>query len=357
MEFSRRTFLKGGSAAAALIMGGGSGLLAADARKLRFGVGLKALNATVINCVIGEALGYNAQEGFTIDVQALGTNANVQVATDRGAVNIGIGVPSTALPLLAKGEWSGAKMFYQYTYPYKWDIGVPPGSPLRSYRDLKGKKVGVSDFGATEYPVTKNVLKALGLDPEKDVNWVSVGNGTPAGVALQRGVIDALAYFDTGFGQIEAAGIEMTYLPRPTAIPMVGGQFLMAMPAAFEKDRDLLIGFGRSVCKASHFLLANPIAGARAFLKMYPETAPRGASEDEAIKVILQSISRRIKLYTPPYANTRMGTINEQEFRTEAEMNGLDIKDYTALYTNDLIDKINDFDPARIKAEAAAYKG
>ncbi|MDU1672276.1 MAG: ABC transporter substrate-binding protein, partial [Bradyrhizobium sp.] len=296
-------------------------------------------------------------EGFSLDVQALGTNASVQVATDRGSVTIGVGVPSTALPLLAKGEWSGAKLFYQYTYPYKWDIAVPPGSALKSYTDLRGRKIGVSDFGATEYPVTRNVLKALGLDPDKDVSWVAVGNGTPAGVALQRGVIDALAYFDTGFGQIEAAGIEMSYLQRPTTIPMVGGQFLMAMPQTFEKDRNLLIGFGRSVCKASQFLLANPAAGARAFLKMYPETAPRGASEDEAVKAVLQSISRRIKLYAPPYANTQMGAINEQEFRTEAAMNGLDIKDYAALYTNELIDKINNFDAVKVKAEAAAYKG
>ncbi|MGC2780710.1 MAG: ABC transporter substrate-binding protein [Bradyrhizobium sp.] len=354
---SRRSFLKGSAGAALLMNGAPAGLMAADIRKIRFGVGLKALNATVINCVIGEALGYNAQEGFSLDVQALGTNANVQVATDRGSVAIGVGVPSTALPLLAKNEWGGAKMFYQYTYPYKWDIAVPPGSALKSYTDLKGKKIGVSDFGATEYPVTKNVLKALGLDPDKDVSWVAVGNGTPAGVALQRGVVDALAYFDTGFGQIEAAGIELTYLPRPTTIPMVGGQFLMAMPATFEKDKDILVGVGRSVCKASQFLLANPAAGAKAFLKLYPETAPRGASEDEAVKAVLQSISRRIKLYAPPYANIKMGAINEQEFRTEAAMNGLDIKDYNALYTNELIDRINDFDAARIKAEAAAYKG
>ena len=354
---TRRQVLALGGQVAALMAVNAPMALAAETRKLSFGVGLKALNATVINCVIGEVLGYNAQEGFSLDLQALGTNSNVQVATDRGTVNVGIGVPSTMLPILAKGEWQGAKMFYQYTYPYKWDIAVAPGSQLKSYADLKGKKVGVSDFGATEYPVTRNVLKALGLDPENDVSWVSVGNGTPAGVALQRGVIDALAYFDTGFGQIEAAGIEMSYLPRPSTIPMVGGQFLMALPSAFEKDRDLLIGFGRSVCKASQFLLANPAAGARAFLKMYPETAPRGSSEEQAVKAILQSISRRIKLYSPPYANTKMGTINEQEFRTEAEMNGFAIKDYKLAYTNELIDRINDFDLARVQAEASAYKG
>src|SRR5260363_111777 len=92
---SRRSFLTGSAGAALLMSGAPAGLMAADAKKIRFGVGLKALNATVINCVIGEALGYNAQEGFSLDVQALGTNASVQVATDRGSVTIGVGVPST----------------------------------------------------------------------------------------------------------------------------------------------------------------------------------------------------------------------------------------------------------------------
>lgn len=131
----------------------------------------------------------------------------------------------------------------------------------------------------------------------------------------------------------------------------------MAMPNMFEHDKAVLTGFGRSVAKASLFLQTNPEAGARAFLKMYPETAPRGASSEEAVKAILQSISRRIKLYSPPYPNTKMGSINEQEFRTEAEMNDFAIKDYKLAYTNELIDEINNFDAAKIKAEALAYKG
>ena len=128
---------------------------------MRFGIGQKAMAPNVINCVIGEVLGYNKEEGFTIKPQALGGNSNVQVAVERGDVDIGIGVPSFGLPLLAKGEWGSAINFYQYTYPYKWDIVVKPGSPIKSYADLKGKKIGVSDFGGTEYPVTRNVLKSL----------------------------------------------------------------------------------------------------------------------------------------------------------------------------------------------------
>src|SRR5437763_15114743 len=101
---TRRQMLALGGNIAALMAVNAPIARAAAPKKLSFGVGLKALNASVINCVIGEVLGYNAQEGISHDVQALGTNSNAQVATDRGTDNIGIGVPSTMLPILAKGE-------------------------------------------------------------------------------------------------------------------------------------------------------------------------------------------------------------------------------------------------------------
>src|SRR5205807_10577164 len=110
MTKTRRQVLVMGGNIAALMAVNAPIALAAGAKKLSFGVGLKALNGSVINCVIGEVLGYNAQEEFSLDVQALGTNSNAQVATDRGTDNIGIGVASTMLPILAKGDWQGAKM-------------------------------------------------------------------------------------------------------------------------------------------------------------------------------------------------------------------------------------------------------
>ena len=356
MQITRREWMLASSAFAAALAIGPRVARAAELRTVRFGVGLKAMGAAVINTVIGEALGYNKEENFTIKALSLGGNSNVQVAVDRGDVEIGIGVPSFQLPILAKGEWGPAINFYEYTYPYKWDVVVKPGSSIKSYADLKGKRVGVSDFAASEYPVTRNVLRSLGLDPDKDVKWVSVGNGVPAGVALERDAIDALAYYDTGFGQIEAAGIKLEFVPRPKQLPLVGGQFLMAKRTMLKEDRNLLIGFGRSVTKSSQYLLANPAAGANAFLEMYPETAPKGSSREDAVKSVLQTISRRVLLYKPPYPNAKMGSINPQEFRTEAELNQLKIGDLGNFYTNELIDPINNFDAAKIQAQAVAFK-
>ena len=215
----------------------------------------------------------------------------------------------------------------------------------------------MSDLGTTDYPVTRAVLKNIGLDPDKDVQWIAVGAGVSAGVALQRGVIDALAYFDTGFGQIDAAGIEMRMLPRPKDVPLIGGLFISARGDFLKNNRKTAIGFARAVNKSSEFLLANPEAGARVFLKLFPETAPRGASEADAVKSILFAAKRRIPLYRPPYPNTKMGFIQESELMLDAKFMGLDsIKDIKPLFTNDMIDEINDYDRAKVIAEAKAYK-
>src|SRR4051794_38304753 len=286
---------------------------AQELRKIRMGFGIKSVNPIVINILISEQLGYTREEGLSFTPAALGSNANVQIALDKGDIEFGVGTPAFQFPLFAKGQLPPIVNYYEYTYPYKWDVAVKPDSGVQKYEDLNGKKIGVSDMGTTDYPVTRAVLQNIGIDPDKDVSWVAVGAGVSAGVALQRGVIDALAYFDTGFGQIDAAGIAMRMLPRPDNVPLIGGLYISAMAKFLKENRKVAIGFARGVSKASEFLMANPEAGAKVFVKMYPETAPRGASTEDAVKSILFAAKRRIPLYRPPYPNTKMGFIHMAE--------------------------------------------
>lgn len=354
---NRREVVQGIGAVAAASIAAPAVAPAQNLRKLRMGFGVKSVNPIVINCLIGEGLGYHREEGFTLVPMPLGANANVQIALDKGDLDFGIGTPSFQLPLYAKKELPPIVNFYEYTYPYKWDVAVLPNAALQSYADLKGKKIGVSDLGTTDYPVTRAVLRNLGIDPDKDVQWIATGAGVPAGVALQRGVIDALAYFDTGFGQIEAAGIQIRMLARPKDIPLIGGLFLSGHRDFLKENRKLAVGYARAVAKSSEFLLANPVAGAKVFLDLYPETAPRGASKEEAIKSILFAAQRRIPLYRPPYPDTKMGYIRESELLLDAKFLGLDsITDVKPLFTNELIDEINSFDREKIIAEAKTYK-
>ena len=109
--------------------------------KLKFGMGTKTMNATTINMVIGEGLGYNKQEGFSIEPVPLGSSSNIFIGLDKGDLAFGVGAPSFQLPLFAKGELPPITNFYEYTYPYKWDVAVLPNAPFKSYEDLKGKKI------------------------------------------------------------------------------------------------------------------------------------------------------------------------------------------------------------------------
>lgn len=329
---------------------------ASDLRVVRFGSGFKSPVPVIINLLIGEGLGYNREEGFRLDPLWLGPNANVGLGLDKGDIQFGTQTGSFQLPLFAKGELPPIVDFYEFTYPYKWDVAVLPNSPIHDYADLKGRKIGVSGFGQSEYPVTRAILQNLGVNPDSDAKWVAVGTDTSAGTALQRGAIDALAYYDTGFGQIEGAGIELRMLPRPKDIPLIGGFFLAARRDFIAANRDLTVGFGRSAAKASEFILANPAAGAKVFLDMFPASAPRGASTAKAIETVLYQVNRRAQLFRPPYPETKMGAIRKDEIVREAEFLGLKTPDADILFTNDLIDDIHKFDVEQIRTAAKAFK-
>ena len=70
---------------------------------------------------------------------------------------------------------------------------------------------------------------------------------------------------------------------------------------------------------------------------------------------MLVATARRNKLYDPPYAGAKLGSINPEEFRIEAQMNDMQIGSLDAFLTNELIDEINNFDREDIKRQALAY--
>jgi NitT/TauT family transport system substrate-binding protein len=329
---------------------------AAGLQTVRFGSGINAGGPLVIQLLIGEGLGYNKQEGFTLQPLWVGTTSNVIVGLANGSIDVGTTSFPFILPLYIKNQLPPLLAYFETTYPYKWDVVVPPDSPIKSYADLKGKKIGVSGLGSTEYPVTRAVLAGLGMNSDKDVGaWIAVGEGLPAGIALQRGMIDALAYFDTGFGQLDYAGIKFRYLPRPADLPMIGGAFLTATKTFLDKNRNLAVGYARSIRKATEFALVNPRAAAKVLLDMYPDLKVRGADLNTSINAVLAPVTKRTPLWHPPYPDTKIGTIVEAETQREAQFLNMKVPDTKPLYTNDLIDEINNFDVAAVQAQAKNF--
>jgi NitT/TauT family transport system substrate-binding protein len=217
----------------------------------------------------------------------------------------------------------------------------------------------VSSLGVTDFPIGKALLKLSNIDPAKDVQWLAVGSGITAGQALQRGNVDALVYFDTGFGQIEGAGIKMRYLPLPDGLPKVGGLYVSASKEFLATKRKEAVGFARAIAKGSLFVRQNPEAAAYIFIKQYPEAAPRGKSLAEQIKAVKIPVEKRAPLFTSYDKSVHdFGRIAAPEWQDEVKFLGLEgkVKNVSELFTNDLIDEINKFDRDAVIHQAKTFK-
>jgi NitT/TauT family transport system substrate-binding protein len=359
MTISRREFTLALGAAAL-----GSALptaRAADLEPFKFAIGSKTVTPILAAFTLPEQLGYYAQEGLTVDVGVLGSNANTMLAAAQGRLDAFVGVPSFFLPAMASDKHVDIINYFEYAYPFKWAFAIKPEAPYKAVADLKGQTIGVVNFGTSDYTVGKSVVRLAGLDPEKDVKWLAVGDGVTAGYALQKGDVAALFYGDVGMGIIEGAGIKLNYLPKPENVAKIGGLYLAATREKMAQKRKQLVGFARGVAKAQVYILANPEAAAHIFVQVYPDAAPRNKSMQEKVAAVLVPITKRMQFFNHyDKSVTKWGQMTPGDVKDDIEFLDLSGKINEAeaekLFSNDLIDEINNFDADKIRAQARAYK-
>jgi NitT/TauT family transport system substrate-binding protein len=334
------------------------GTQAAPLQRIAFGIGDKAVSPLMINRAIPEYLGYYKQEGLSVELVPVGSNAAIVAGLGSGRFQFGPGLAALQLPYLARGESFPGIDFLEVAYPGKFGIAVLPSSGITSLSQLKGRKIGINNFSGAGYAIGQQMLRMSGVDPQKDVAWISVGEGITPGIALQHGDIAALDYYDTGFGQIESAGIKLNYLQAPPNFPKVGNDYTMAAKEVLKDHRAWVVGIGRGILKAETFILANPEAAAWIYLQMYPEAAPKGMSVQDQVKAVMVPLVARMKLFVPYDKSMKWGTMRASDWQDEINLAGLQdkVKDPSGLYTNALIDEMNDFDRAKIVEQARSFK-
>jgi hypothetical protein len=67
---------------------------------------------------------------------------------------------------------------------------------IRAIRDLKGKTVAISEFGAPEHVLLASMLAYVGIDPRKDIKWAAGQKGTDSLALFIDNKADALMGFN-----------------------------------------------------------------------------------------------------------------------------------------------------------------
>ena len=174
-----------------------------------------------------------------------------------------------------------------------YGIYVLPGSPIKTYADLKGKKIGISAPTSGVYPFSQAALAEKGLDWKTDITFVTTGGGAPQLVALTKGNIDAVATQETSIASFAAQGTTVRQLP-PTSVQNDPADLLVANKDFVKDHRDLTIRFARAVIRGIVYANLHPDKALDAFQYEFPQSAV-GLSDAENLAIIKSRIDSTFK--------------------------------------------------------------
>ena len=283
-------------------------LLAASGEAGRVRVAIPSTTHAVLAFSTSRDKGYYRDEGLDVELILMSApiasrallSGDVEVATVGGA---------GLLPVL-----SGAPLrfiFSTYNRPMFWLFGK---AEIRSVKELKGKKVGVSGIGSGPDSLLREALRRNALEG-RDVAILSLGVMPTIYSGLQSGVVDAAMLSPPFTFRAEEDGFrELIAFPKQDLVEMQGSilvkeSFLQSDPATLEK-------FIRATYKGFLYIKQNrsgtiPILGrylqvkeelaAKAYEQVVrPAMTQDGTLNEEMQKKAVENVLKRLDLKEAP---------------------------------------------------------
>jgi ABC-type nitrate/sulfonate/bicarbonate transport system substrate-binding protein len=296
-----------------LTLGLASAIGTLNARAELFRVALSTKDFGYLPLFVGIRSGLFAQEG--LEIQWIVVNSNVVVtALLAGEIDVA-GIAGSSMRAAARGAPLKANFF-----PYDKSLFVLMGAPnIKRVQDLKGKVIGTTGPGATTEVAASMVLQHHGMDPKKDVTFMTIGGAETSIVAMRNGTIHARAFNPDAAVLLKKQGFtELGVLADMGPWPWAGYSISDALLA---NRRDRLKRWTRAMVKSLQFMLnrkeetykfaqadfshsRDVIEGAANIcIKAIDAQNPGGATDDAMRKNIELTITQPLKLpASPPLA-------------------------------------------------------
>src|SRR5271169_3033773 len=145
--------------------------------------------------MLAKALGEYAKAGVQVDVVDFKGGSESLKAVIGGSADVVSGYFDHCVNLAAKGQHLQAFVVYDRYPGLALVVSPKHADEIKSVKDLKDKKVGVSAPGSSTDFFLKYLLSKNGVDPNT-VGVVGVGLGATAVAAMEQGQIDAAVMLD-----------------------------------------------------------------------------------------------------------------------------------------------------------------
>jgi NitT/TauT family transport system substrate-binding protein len=310
-------------------------------------------------------LNFYKSEGVDVEYVNMASITQALQSLMTHQVQFGPMAPGILLPALAKEPSLDLVAVYEWLPRNANVIVVKPGSPIKSVADLAGKKIGVRNQGDPGIVVTKTMLTELGLKDDRN-EYIAIGDGAPAGAAIDGDRVDAMVTFDTAAARIELVGTKLRYVPLTPKFDKVGSSWICVPRQALKDDRKAYVGLFRGMAKSTLFAHNNLDAAIDAHWAVYPETKPKGKTEDEGRKEMKFILKDRKEnwMRRPDDSDQRFGPSNLDEWKAHLAVAAETSKnpelpkqvDVSRVFNNELIDEVNAFDRKAVVQLAQSFK-
>jgi ABC-type nitrate/sulfonate/bicarbonate transport system substrate-binding protein len=305
---------------------------------------------------IAKHLGYFEEEGLDVDIVPGKGSTYVVQQVSAGTVPIGMGVPGAILPAVARQQ--KLKFFYTYAVKNLFDLVVPADSTIRTVADLKGKTIGITDFGGGEVPLVRALLAAANLRPGENVSLIPIGEQAATILAsFKNDKVQAFGGAANDLVWLYQAGFKPRSLSGEYRdLPSAG---IFVTEKVFNEQRDMVTKVGRSIARATLFALTNPDAAVAIMSKLAPEQFTNMENGRAFFLTYLDLSTPQRKKGDEPIFGYAMpeGWERLQKIFLSGDKPVLkEPVDLKQVVVDDLVDEMNRFDRDKVRAQARNFK-
>jgi NitT/TauT family transport system substrate-binding protein len=272
------------------------------------------------------------------------------------AGNIDGGNPS--MPAVGEGLVVGLDLVNVYTYSTGAIFGIfaTEGSGITSIADLAGKNIGISEPGGGEVAFLEASLIKEGIDPITGATLIPIGDGGPETfAAIEGGQVDAYSTAYNDIFALQTQGLNLVDL-TPAEFNTFPARGIITTSAKLEEKGEAWGRFAQGTAMGTHFCLNNN----EACIEMLKGVIP-AAFEQNQDGISQGDLRFALSLkQVPPADQMAYGAHNEAgttEFLALIASTIPDAQevDLAKFLNTDYLAFANEFDRARVEADAANY--
>lgn len=288
-------------------------------------------------------------------VNAGGSGAAIQQVI---AGQVDFGFPHSSSVLSASSRGNPMRYLYTYTTAGNFGLFVKDASPIKSVKDLKGKTIGISEQGGGEVAILNASLRAVGIDPIKEVRLLVIGEGGPVTFqAIDSDQVDAhagsyndiIALTDTAAGRLKLREI------TPAEFKVFPSHGITALQKNLDDPdkREAVIRLGRSIAKATLFCQTSRNACMAVMKKAAPVMFQREQLGMAFVGRVLETSKVAKGAKIGAHRPDAWEKFIQFTMQTDPKFKAPDLK---VFLVHDYVDQFNKFDKTRIARLAQEYK-